>query len=144
MTLLVLALLPLISPVQRPSKRPYKSAESRNNLRACEFSSLNALPVPRQLQVYVGVVLCSTSTHFGHLGGQTKFTHIALLCDVIEDPAPFSFHGLCAIFSVAHFCATSSRIRHLSEVCRLLLLLVVRSLTQGPFLGSSWGHLGPS
>ena len=51
---------------------------------------------------------------------------------------------LSCLYGGVDFSTTSSRIRHLGEVCRLLLLLVVRSLVSRLLLGSSWGHLRPS
>ena len=100
-------------------------------------------------------------------------TRVALLCEVIEDPALPSFHARCHyrfdcsflcdviedsappslqtvimwlswLYGGVDFSTTSSRNRHLGEVCCLFLLLVVRSLALELLLGSSWGHLGPS
>ena len=75
-------------------------------------------------------------------------THVALLCDVIEESAPLSLHTvimrLSWLYVGVDFSTTSSRNRHLGEVRRVLLLLVVRSLALELLMRSSWGHLGPS
>ena len=90
MSLLVLALLLFALCVQRLSKHPRSQQQNQNDLHACELSSLNALPVPRLLQVLnVGRNVCNVWFRFVVVGifvrhhrgsGTSRFATICPLC----------------------------------------------------------------
>ena len=97
MPLLVLVVLLFMSLVHRRSRRSQFSKESQDDQHAHQLSLLNALPV-HLLSRFPPSRFCATSSSESHF--QAKL-------------------GLTMLSPMLHFCATSSRIRHLPRFIRL-------------------------